>query len=281
MMPSTEQLDVLHLEELLWLVTSPVGLNHYDFDFDRFFACRRPWKRPDSITAIARVGAISDYPRLYDSLEREGVSLIHSPEQYRISSELSGWYPLITDLTPRSMVFSSPPSTTELEAQFEYPVFLKGDRQTSRHNAAFSIIRSRDQYETAIAAFAQDAIMNWQRLVVREFVPLRKVVAPESDKIPPSFEFRTFWWHGQFVAGGAYWGGFYDWTAPEKRAALSVARVAAQRINLPFIVLDLAQTATGDWIVIECNDAQESGYAAMQPLTVWQNILEIERTRAR
>jgi hypothetical protein len=115
MMPSAEQLDVLHLEELLWVVTSPVGLNHYDFDFDRFFACRRPWQRPDSVTAIARVGAISDYPKLYENLEREGVRLIHSPAQYRISSELSGWYPLIADLTPRSMVFSSPPSAAELD----------------------------------------------------------------------------------------------------------------------------------------------------------------------
>ena len=107
------------------------------------------------------------------------------------------------------------------------------------------------------------------------------MVAPESEKIPPSFEFRTFWWHGQFVAGGPYWGGFYDWTASEKQEALAVARVAAQRIDLPLIVLDVAQTASGEWIVIECNDGQESGCAAMQPLTVWQNILEIERTRAR
>jgi hypothetical protein len=90
MMPSVEALDVLHLEELLWVVASPVGLNHYDFDFDRFFACRHPWQRPERVTAIARVGAIRDYASLHAKLEAEGIDLIHSPAQYRISSELSG-----------------------------------------------------------------------------------------------------------------------------------------------------------------------------------------------
>lgn len=31
------------------------------------------------------------------------------------------------------------------------------------------------------------------------------------------------------------------------------------------------------WIVIECNDAQESGYAGASAIGIWQNILTIER----
>ena len=272
-----DHVDVLHLEETLWVAVSPVGLAHYDFDFDRFFACRRPWQRPDEVTAIARVGAISDYAQLYESFLANGVRLIHSPEQYKRTSELSGWYGLMADLTPRSEVFSSPPSALELEALFDYPVFLKGNRQTSRHDAAFSIIRSRAQYERAIEAFQRDPILRWQSLAVREFVPLQPVPAPPSEKIPPAFEFRTFWWRGQFVGGGAYWGSFYTWSREQQQAALAVARRAAQRIKVPFLVLDVALTVAGQWIVIECNDGQESGYAAISPLSIWQNILRIER----
>jgi len=42
---------------------------------------------------------------------------------------------------------------------------------------------------------------------------------------------------------------------------------------VPFLVVDVAITAKGRWIVIECNDAQESGYAGVSPLALWTSIL--------
>jgi ATP-grasp domain, R2K clade family 3 len=123
--------------------------------------------------------------------------------------------------------------------------------------------------------------LHWQSFVCREFVELRPVpIKQPSDKIPPSFEFRTFWWRGECVGSGTYWADFasYVWTETEKVAALNVARQAAKRLELPFVVIDIAQTVQGDWIVIECNDAQESGYAAVAPIALWQNILDVERT---
>ena len=36
----------------------------------------------------------------------------------------------------------------------------------------------------------------------------------------------------------------------------------------------LAKTGDGCWIVIECNDAQESGYAAISPHLLWREILD-------
>jgi hypothetical protein len=68
----------------------------------------------------------------------------------------------------------------------------------------------------------------------------------------------------------------------EEKAALAIAQAAALRLNLPFVVIDVAQTITGEWIVIECNDAQESGYAAIFPfklwqIKLWQNLIDEER----
>lgn len=73
------------------------------------------------------------------------------------------------------------------------------------------------------------------------------------------------------------WSTDYNWDREEETAALAVARAAALRLNLPFVVIDIAQTVTGEWIVIECNDAQESGYAAVSPFGLWQNIIDLER----
>lgn len=273
--------DVIHLEEALWLVTRSVGVPAYDYDFERCFICRRPWQRPTVVEAVARMGVVEDYADVYARFLRQGVRLIHSPDQYALSSRLSGWYPLIEDLTPRSHCFAQPPPVETVESLFQWPVFLKGDRQTSRHRAAFSIIRSAAAYREAIAAYAEDPVLRWQTLALRAFVPLRPVPAPATDKIPPAFEFRTFWWRGQCVGFGAYWSAYvrYQCTPLEELQAIRVARTAVERLKLPFLVVDLAQTASGAWIVIECNDGQESGYADIQPLRLWQKIVAIERER--
>ena len=59
--------DLFLLEGEVWLLARTIGSPTYDFMFDRYFACRRPYERPDEVTAIARLGAFDDYPALFGS----------------------------------------------------------------------------------------------------------------------------------------------------------------------------------------------------------------------
>ncbi len=272
-----ENLDLIHLEETVWVLVGEVDLPSYDFSLSQFFACRRPWHRPEQITAIGRFGVATNYDEVYQQLAAEGILLVHSPQQHLLASELPRWYPLLEDLTPRSLWFSEPPDFAVLEQAIGLPLFLKGSRQTSRHKAALSIIRSAEDYERAIEVYKEDPILRWQDLVCREFVQLRPVPAEPTEKIPASFEFRSFWWRGQCVGAGQYWSTSYHWHLEEEKAALAIAQAAALRLNLPFVVIDVAQTITGEWIVIECNDAQESGYVAVSPFALWQSLIDEER----
>lgn len=276
-----EKLEVFLLEDLIWLTTNPVGVPNYDFSFERFFACRRPWQRPELIETISRFGVVENYEEIYDSLLKEGIQLIHTPKQYLMASQLTGWYPLLKDITPYSVWFSVPPTVKEVENLLEWPIFIKGNRQTSKHREALSIVNSSAEYQKVIEFYNNDPILHWQDIVLREFIPLRKVVAPKTEKISPSFEFRTFWWKGHCVGFGAYWAAFvsYSWTKEEERQALALAQKAANRLDLPFVVIDLAQTVEGEWIIIECNDAQESGYTGISPISLWQKIVDIERSK--
>jgi len=43
----------------------------------------------------------------------------------------------------------------------------------------------------------------------------------------------------------------------------------AKRLNVPFLVVDVAKAMAGRWVTIECNDAQESGYASIPPYELW------------
>ncbi|NEO87299.1 MAG: ATP-grasp domain-containing protein [Spirulina sp. SIO3F2] len=279
---SSNALDLILLEDTIWLLVGEVNAPNYDFALSEMLACRHPWQRDEVVNAIARFGAISNYDQIYQELLDNGIRLIHSPEQHRLASELPQWYLLLADLTPKSHWFVEPPAFDELAATFGVPFFLKGSRQTSRHQAALSIIQSRGDYEQAIAAYQTDPILHWQNLVCREFVPLRSVPSEPSEKIPPSFEFRTFWWRGKCIGAGQYWSAphtttIYHWSPEEEQAALAIAQTAATRLNLPFVAIDVAQTATGDWIVIECSDAQESGYSSISPFTLWQNLVHAEQ----
>ncbi len=50
-------------------------------------------------------------------------------------------------------------------------------------------------------------------------------------------------------------------------------------VDVPFLVIDLAQTASGEWICIECNDGQESGYAGINPIEMWRAVLSCSNGR--
>jgi hypothetical protein len=267
------------IDDVLWILTANIGLRVYDFAFETPLPCSHPWKRPDRITAVARIGAFEDYESQYKRLRQEGVELIHTPERHLRCSQLPHWYPLLQDLTPRSRWYDRIPAASEVVAEFGWPVFVKGARQTSRHQKALSIIGNAEEFERAMESYRNDPILHWQSMVCREYIRLRPVNEPLTGKIPPSFEFRTFWWKGNLVGIGPYWWEAkpYRMSHEEQRNALAVAAQVARRLEVPFLVVDLAQTTEGRWIVIECNDGQESGYAGCSQIGIWQNITAFEK----
>ncbi len=276
---SPGQLDFVQLENILWIARVKIGVPIYDFEFENFFACNHPIYLNEPIKVIGRFGVSENYPELYEKLKNDQIELIHTPEQYLLASELTHWYPIIEDLTPKSLWFDQPLSYGEVENEFNYPIFIKGSRQTNRHQQSLSVANSRTDYLKIVEEYQHNAVLHWQKFVVREFIKLEKVEAKQTEKITPSFEFRTFWWKGQLVGAGSYWKDFanYDWNASDKSQGLFIAKQAVERLNLPFVVIDIAKTENGNWIIIECNDAQESGYANISPISLWQNIIEIER----
>ena len=188
---------------------------------------------------------------------------------------------MIRESTPRSEWFDEPPPAEVIEASFDWPIFVKGGRQTSRHNVELAIIASRQAYGEAVEKIRCDPMLHWQEFVVREFVPLTRVGDHVTGKIPASFEYRTFWWRGTCVAEGRYYPQArpYKWDRAQRTEALALARQAAKRVDVTFLVVDLALSETGRWIIVELNDGQESGYAGCAPHGLWQNIIDSEKQR--
>jgi hypothetical protein len=266
--------NIARLENKLLVVSEEVGVSAYDFNFDLYFACTHPYQIEGEEMCVLRVGAIDNYEREFDDKLALGLRPVNSPAEHALASELEGWYPLISDLTPRTQVFESLPMASAIEASFGWPIFLKGSRQTSKHNPDLSVIENGSHYERAAELYKADPILHWQKPVVREFVSLAPVGGHVPGKVRPSVEYRSFWWHGECVGWGRYWYQVAPYNCADAEAGLAIAREAAVRLRVPFLVVDFAKTLDGRWIVIECNDAQESGYVGVAPLGLWRQVLE-------
>lgn len=273
-------MDITLLQDVLAVVSRRVGVAIYDFDFSLYFRCRHPSHFAPDTPCVLRVGAVEDYPARYAELIELGLRPINSPAEHERASELEHWYPLLREFTPYTRVFDALPPVERIEAEFAWPIFLKGSRQTSRHNTKLSVIGGREHYAWAVEQYRRDPVLHWQRPVVREFVPLAPVAGGIAGKVQASLEFRSFWWRGQCVGWGRYWYQASAYACDDIDAGLSIAAEAARRVQVPFLVVDIAKTADGRWIVIECNDAQESGYAAAAPRTIWEAVLAFAKNEA-
>jgi hypothetical protein len=276
------KIDVFHLEESVWVATKKVGVSAYDFTFEPLFHCRRPYELPSRVQLICRIGAFDDYEKAYSVFEENGFKLVNTLGEHFRASELSQWYPLIEKYTPRSKWYDEIPEVAEIEQEFSYPVFIKGSRQTAKHKESLSVANNREQCLSILKEYKLNTILHWQQLVCREFVKLLPVEATKTEKVTPSFEFRSFWYKGTLVGVGHYWSEFvkYNWSKEQELEALALAREVCSVVDVPFLVIDLALTEEGQWIVIECNDGQESGYAGIEAICLWKNIIEIERNNA-
>ncbi len=266
-------MNLARVEKKLFVMSETVWVAGYDFSFELHFECDHPYQIDGEQICVLRIGAISDYPGQFAEQLRAGLRLVNSPDEHERASELVIWYPIIADLTPRTVVFDALPEADEIERHFSWPVFIKGSRQTSKHNPDLAIARDRNHYEEVRKHYLNDPILHWQQPVVREFVPLAAVAGTVPNMVPPSMEFRSFWWHGYCVGWGRYWSQVAPYACDDVRSGMALAELAAKRLQVPFLVIDVAKTRDGRWIVIECNDAQESGYAGIAPQLLWQAVL--------
>jgi|SRR5262245_3274306 len=116
-------MNIARLEEKLIVVSQEVGVSIYDFDFDLHFACSHPYVLESEEMCVLRIGPIVDYAAEYEKKRNLGLRLVNSPAEHARTSELEVWYPLIKELTPRTMVFNSLPTAEEIEANFAWPYF--------------------------------------------------------------------------------------------------------------------------------------------------------------
>ncbi len=252
------------------------GNDVYDFDFRNYFECRSVVTEIEQ-PVLLHIGAVRDYAGLEEWMEQRGMKLLVCEAEHLRCSTIEGWYPAIKDRTPFTKIYDELPPVQEVLKDFSFPVFIKGSRQTNRHKKSQCIIKNSEAYETLRKEWNQDHVLLWQKAAIREYIPLQTIDDTSyPDMVPISYEFRFFYFEGKCMAYGPYWymGHKYSLRKDELPEVLRLTDWAADRLGVTFPAIDVAKTASGEWIIIEVNDAQESGFVGTNPFTLWKNIME-------
>jgi len=220
---------------------------------------------------IPRYSALPHNQELCLDLAELGASPINSHRQHEYAAKLSNWYQDLEGLTPKTWfsLESLPRDGTRF--------VVKGE--TNSKKLQWNTLMFAPDYRAAAEVYGkltQDSVIGYQDIVFREYVPLVRL-EEGLNGMPISKEFRFFMLDGQILAGGFYWSSHIDDLdrvpiISEVPAAFLETVANRMQGQIRFVVVDVAQTVSGDWIVVEVNDGCQSGLSEVSPDELYQNL---------
>ncbi len=231
---------------------------------------------PKNSLVIGRYSVLPYYKELEEDLEYNGSRLINSYRMHRYIADLSEWYLDFMDITPRTWfnLHEIPDDGTAF--------VLKGETNSRKHEWLTHMYASDKQAAGIVYSnLLRDSLIGSQQIYIREYVPLRQLTVDVTG-LPITEEYRFFILYGQVVSAGFYWSSHPE--VLETHPELSPSRVpkafvedicerVKDRVNA--VVVDVACTAKGDWVVVELNDFQCSGLSENDPEVLYSNMAHV------
>lgn len=221
----------------------------------------------DNQLVVARYSALPFYRELELDLLNLGCRLINTYQEHLWIANFD-YYTDLAEFTPESWDDYSFPYCKR-----SGPFVVKG-RTNSRKldwDTLMFAPTKRDAMKIA-AKLSGDGLIGPQGIVYRKYVPLR-TFGLGFNGLPYTNEFRFFFLRERLLSCGYYWSGSDSLGQISQDAialAQRIAKIAAEHV--PFFVLDIAETAEGNWILIEVNDGQMSGLSENNPNTLYSNL---------
>ena len=235
---------------------------------------------------VGRYSVLPFYTETYADLVVQGYELANSPQQHRFCADINVWSSVLGDFTPATY-----PASYGWDRLPEGSYVLKGVTNSRKHKwNTHMFAPTKADVPAVFARLLDDSLIAPQGIVAREYIPLRKL-GDSINGLAFTHEYRLFYWRGQFIAGGFYWSSFEDAEnfrevpAGARELGDRIARkIARPRPEAPwarFYVLDVAETAAGEWILIEVNDGQMSGLSEIDPVEFYRALWQQASTDPR
>lgn len=235
--------------------------------------------RPEIKSGDLVIPRYSFYPFYADQekdLNYVGAKVINTYSQHLYASDLINYVFDLGDLTPKTWFRLQ-------DIPENGPFILKG-QTNSRKNKWNTHMFARDKKEAiqVHSRLMDDALIGDQNICIRQFIPLMNY-GVSIGGCPIAKEFRFFVGYGKILAGYYYWSNHIDQIGftpdPLEVPAVfleKIISIVGEKIN--FYVVDVAQTQTGEWIVIELNCGTSSGIPDESNADVlYKNLYEITK----
>lgn len=221
---------------------------------------------------IGRYSVLPFYKELEEELGFKGAKLINSHRQHRYVADLWNYVHDLDGLTFRTWNAKDMMSVPD-----GISLVLKGETNSKKDLwSTHMFAQNKQEAVDVFLNLSHDNMIGQQEIYVREYVPLVKLI--DNPYGPPvSLEFRFFVAYGEVVSGGFYWSNhtadLLAVPSPSLVPQWFIQKVIDRvKDKVNFFVMDIAQTQSGDWIVVELNDGQMSGLSENDPNVLYKNL---------
>lgn len=240
----------------------------------KYFYCTN--RRPDIKQGDLVIGRYSLWPFYNDQvkdIEYVGAKIINSYSQHLYIADLQNYVFDLKELTPRTWKnLNDLPDNTSF--------VLKGE--TNSKKSSWKRDMFAETKKDAISIYGRlldDSLIGQQQIYIREYLPLVKYLDGVNG-MPVTKEFRFFVAYNQIVCGEYYWQNYIDdlsFKPDPNEVPQSFLQEVIRRVDgrSNFYVIDVAQTISGNWTVIELNEGQQSGLSCNDPEIFYCNLSKI------
>lgn len=228
-------------------------------------------KLPPGSIVVGRYSVLPYYSELAGDLAWRRSKLINSVQEHNYVADLGSYTEDLGDLTPKTYY------RLEDVPDDGGPFVVKGatNSRKDRWKTHMFAADKREAIEVALR-LQEDALFKDQDIYVRQYVPLETHLVGLNG-LPVTTEFRLFFLDGQELSRGYYWSSHIDDLSEipnPNQIPVNFLNKVRERIHgkVRFVVVDVAKTQSGDWIVVELNDGQMSGLSENDPDTLYRNL---------
>lgn len=217
------------------------------------------------------------YRHFYFLLEKKGIILINTPEEYEKYHLLPGWYNDFKDKTLESV--------WETQGKLEDAILMSKGLEGPYIVKDYVKSRKHEWYEACFIKDIKDienvskVIRNFigrqgssfvGGVVLRKFEKLKQIGFHKRSGMPLSEEYRVFIYAGKILTISDYW--MEESGIEISNKEYQWIELIAKSIKSNFITLDLARKEDGSLIIMEFGDGQVSGLQQLEEGMFYQSF---------
>lgn len=237
----------------------------------KHFICtnRRPFIQNGDLV-IGRFSLLPFYSDQAKDIEYVGAKLINSYNEHLYIADLQNYVYDLKELTPRTW--------NDLQHIPDNMSFVLKGETNSRKSSWLRDMYAANKKEAieVYGRLSDDGLIGQQKIYIREYIPLVKYM-DGINGMPVTKEFRFFIAFGKILCGAYYWQNYVDDLVEVPNAnevPTELLHKVIERVDnqCNFYTIDVGQTQSGEWIVIELNDAQQAGLSCNAPEVLYEHL---------